>query len=413
MASQGKYALAALFTALGLFGFMATIGQIPSNGLGEVLMDVSGVSGKESPPDLLHAPAPFKRSFTGISFIDGQLGPLVVFVASLVDDPGASYSTWAFFIDSMGQFVAGWTLLVLEGRRSGNRGRAVSWIATLGLIYQKVSWALAVPVYFALHLLTSPISKLDGKGGKVSGEVARQNLFVYLWDLALIPVSITLSLVIPTIFMSLPSLFSPATHYNWIAFWVPFPLWTIVIQDVLHNACYYGLGSLTPQDANGKATTPGKGYMAAVSGVYQFALTAAVITHAPFLFISLLPSPIRSALASAFPSAAPFLEQVTFTRTFVPYPIFGQPAADPANYGPGELSPLVADFYQYDLYAGNTPMLLWALYLNVKATGASTWDAARKAAIWTVLGGQTAGALALLWDRDQVVTEGETEAKKK
>lgn len=153
--------------------------------------------------------------------------------------------------------------------------------------------------------------------------------------------------------------------------------------------------------------------MAAVSGVYQFALTAAVITHAPFLFISLLPSPIRSALASAFPSAAPFLEQVTFTRTFVPYPIFGQPAADPANYGPGELSPLVADFYQYDLYAGNTPMLLWALYLNVKATGASTWDAARKAAIWTVLGGQTAGALALLWDRDQVVTEGETEAKKK
>lgn len=405
MAPLGKLALAALFAGLSVFGFRSSIGQMSTNGLGIVLREVVG-GGAE----ILGAPTPFKRVFTGIAGLDRYLAVLVAFFASLIDDGGAGWEVTAFYIWGMAQFAAGWTLLVLEGRRSGNRGRIVSWIGTAGIAFQNLTWTFIVPLYLTLHVFTSPIAKLSGKDAKSKGDAARQSLFVYLWDLALIPLAVTLGLVVPTIVMSLPALLhqSAATHYNWIAFWQAFPLWTIVVLDVLHNACYFLFGSLTPQDAQGKLTTPGNGFMVAVSGVYQYGLTISVVTHLPILAISLLPTPLRETLASTFPQLAPVLSQVTFLRTFVPHSIFSPPALNPLNYGPGDLAPLVINFLQYDLYTGNTTVLLWALYLHVTTSGRSLVKSLGTTIFWTLIGGPSAAAIALIWDRDELVREGES-----
>ncbi|KAI1451363.1 hypothetical protein F4805DRAFT_104633 [Annulohypoxylon moriforme] len=404
MAPLGKIALAALFAGLSVFGFRASMGQMATNGLGKVLREVTS-GGAE----LLGAPKPFKRSFTGVEGLDRYLSVLVAFFASLVDDNGAGWEVTAFYIWGMAQFAAGWTVLVLEGRRSGNRGRIVSWVGTAGIVFQNLTWTFIVPLYLTLHLFTSPIAKLSGKDAKSRGDAARQSLFVYLWDLALIPLAVTLGLVVPTIVMTLPALLhqSAATHYNWIAFWQAFPLWTILILDVLHNACYFLLGSLSPQDAQGKPTTPGNGYMVAASGVYQFGLTISAVTHLPILAISLLPTSLRSTLASALPKYASLFSQITFARTFVPHPLSAPPSINPLNYGPGDLAPLVINFLQYDLYTGNTTVLLWAFYLHVTTSGRSLAKSLGTTIFWTLVGGPSAAAIALLWDRDELVREGE------
>ncbi|OTA97651.1 hypothetical protein M434DRAFT_391584 [Hypoxylon sp. CO27-5] len=406
MAPVGKFALAALLVGLSVFGFRATIGAMSTNGVGKLLREVT--SGNT---ELLGAPTPFKREYTGIRGVDQQLSILVGFFSALIDDRGAGWDTTAFFVWGMGQFAAGWTLLVLEGRRSGNRGRLVSWVGTVGLIFQGMTWTFTVPLYLALHLFTSPISKLGSKDKKTVGDTARQSLFVYLWDLALIPMAVTLGLIVPTVIMSMPSLLNQTadTHYSWIAFWQAFPLWTVLIQDILHNACYYLLGSLSPQDSKGKPTTPGDGFMGAVAGVYQYALTISVVSHVPVLLISVLPDSLRSALASAFPKYAPLLSQITFARTFVPYPLSAPPTIDPAAYGPGDLAPLTVNFLQYDLYTGNLALLLWALYLHATTAGHSLGRTLRLTLFWTLVGGPSGAVVALLWDRDEIVKEGEND----
>ncbi|KAI0883532.1 uncharacterized protein GGS22DRAFT_195223 [Annulohypoxylon maeteangense] len=380
------------------------MGQMGTNGLGKLLRQVTGAGA-----ELTGAPTPFKREFTGITGLDKYLSVLVAFFASLVDDGGAGWEVTAFYIWGMAQFAAGWTVLVLEGRRSGNRGRIVSWVGTAGIVFQNLTWTFIVPLYLALHLFTSPIAKLGGKDAKSRGDAARQSLFVYLWDLALIPLAVTLGLVVPTIVMSLPELLhqSAATHYNWIAFWQAFPLWTVLVLDILHNACYFLFGSLSPQDAQGKPTTPGNGFMVAVSGVYQFGLIISAVTQIPILAISLLPTPLRSTLAATFPKYASLISQITFARTFVPHSLSAPPTLDPSNYGPGDLAPLVINFLQYDLYTGNTTVLLWALYLHVTTSGRPFTKTLSTTIFWTLIGGPSAAAIALLWDRDELVKEGE------
>ncbi|OTA52635.1 hypothetical protein K449DRAFT_340536 [Hypoxylon sp. EC38] len=378
--------------------------------MGKLLREVTSGS-----TELLGAPTPFKREYTGIRGVDQQLSVLVGFFSALIDDRGSSWENTAFFVWGMGQFAAGWTLLVLEGRRSGNRGRLVSWVGTVGLIFQGMTWTFTVPLYLALHLFTSPISKLGGKDRKAVGDAARQGLFVYLWDLALIPMAVTLGLIVPTVIMSMPSLLNQTadTHYSWIAYWQAFPLWTVLIQDILHNVCYYLLGSLSPQDSKGKQTTPGNGFMEAIAGVYQYALTISVVSHVPILLISILPDSLRSALASAFPKYAPQLSQITFARTFVPYPLSAPPTIDPAAYGPGDLAPLTVNFLQYDLYTGNLALLLWAFYLHATTTGHSVGRTLRLTLFWTLVGGPSGAVVALLWDRDEIVKEGESDTAAK
>lgn len=409
MAPVGKYALIAVLAGLSVFGFRATMLPLGSNGMGKVLRDVLDPN---SDVELPGAPLPIKRTFTGVGPLDKQLSVLVTFFAALINDPGAGYEVTAFYIWGMAQFAAGWTALVLEARRAGNRGRAVAWVGTLGVVFQNITWTAAVPLFLALHLLTSPVAKIAGKSAKEAGDAARSSLFVYLWDLALLPVAVTLGLNVPTIFMSLPGLLnqSAATHYNWIAFWQAFPVWTVAILDILHNACYFLLGSLLPMDAAGKSTTPGNGFLFAVSGVYQFGLTLCTITHVPIMLVSALPGPVRSALVSAFPKFAPFFSQVTFARTFVPHPLFAPRTVDPAAYAPGDLAAMVINFLQYDLFTGNTALLLWALYLHFTTARRPAAKTLEIAAFWSLLAGPIGATLALLWDRDELVKEGETPA---
>ncbi|KAI0969226.1 hypothetical protein F4678DRAFT_439771 [Xylaria arbuscula] len=407
MAFDVKYVLVPLFIGASLFGFDATIVTLMSNGLGKALTAVT----QGTTASLKGAPSPYFGAYTGVDAVDGQLGAMVTFFSAIIDG-NVSWDATLFYVWGMAQFAAAWTVLVLEAKRAGNRGRMVSWIGTVGIVFQNLTWTFTVPLYLALHLLTSPTAKL--RNG--DGDGARRSLFVYLWDLALLPMSVTLTFIVPAIFMSMPRLLdqSAATHYKWIAVWQPFPAFTVAGLGFLHYACYYALGSLRPVDEENEPTTNGHGYMVAVRGVYEFALALCGTTHLPIVLLTLMPAAGREFLSHAFPYYAPVFRGLSFADTFVPRPWYAPPSVNPAAYRSGELGVLAQHFLHYDFYVGTAPLLVWALYLHQRTVkNPDLGKALLRAAFWFLIGGPAAAVVILLWDRDAVTEEGEEELKKK
>jgi hypothetical protein len=83
-----------------------------------------------------------------------------------------------------------------------------------------------------MHLLTSPTSK------PYNSAHASSDLFLSIYDLAIIPISVSLGYVIPSLLIILPAnapIGSPMHQYL-VAFWQAFPLWTVLIQWTLKLA---------------------------------------------------------------------------------------------------------------------------------------------------------------------------------
>jgi hypothetical protein len=71
---------------------------------------------------------PLLTAYTGIGFLDYQLTILVAFFAPVVDLKNSDLVLSSTF--GLGQFGAGWTLMMMESLRSGNKGRIISLYAS-------------------------------------------------------------------------------------------------------------------------------------------------------------------------------------------------------------------------------------------------------------------------------------------
>ena len=114
--------------SLGVYGTLVTGSQ---NGLFNAISHSLGPTARE--PFSLGGPAPLRTAFTGIDAIDRQLSILVAFFTIAVDGPRSwdvTLSQWYL----LGQFCAGFSLLVLEGLRQGNQGKLVSWLVTFRVL---------------------------------------------------------------------------------------------------------------------------------------------------------------------------------------------------------------------------------------------------------------------------------------
>jgi hypothetical protein len=268
-------------------------------------------------------------------------------------------------------------------------------IGTYGFFVQNVSFAISTPLYLFIHLLTSPTSK------PYTSAHASSDLFLSTYDLAIIPISVSLGYVIPSLLMILPAnapIGSPMHQYI-VAFWQAFPLWTVLIQWTLKLACTFILGKDTAaKTEKSPQTTASKTYLNYAGRVYTFVLTLCMVTHIPAVILSLLPPGIvpESILTLAY------LARPSFTSTFIPPLPLGQPIQYMAEG--------VHIFLLWDMYIGSASGLLWAivLYQNVsvgKQITASNVSLLAKLIIWTVLGGPVAAWTILMWERDEVVKQ--------
>lgn len=129
---------AALLACAGLGGY-----SVIATGLHSGLFAVLTAASQAADPYVPGGPAPFRTSYTGIDGLDKHLMSLITSFSFLTDGPQTWSTTLAYWYLMM-QLFAGWDLVVLEGHRRGNRGRAVSW---------SVSVCLFLSV---LHQISSP-----------------------------------------------------------------------------------------------------------------------------------------------------------------------------------------------------------------------------------------------------------------
>ncbi|KAH8595612.1 hypothetical protein B0O99DRAFT_511850 [Bisporella sp. PMI_857] len=332
------------------------------------------------------------RSYTGIKAIDHQLQILVIFFAPVVDSSNGNLSL--FSITGAGQFGAAWTLLMLEGMRQGNRGKVVSFIAVMGLLVQNISYTVTVPAYLFLYLLTSPVAKLDTNSTSA--------LLVSTLDLAILPVSIIVGYIIPSVLMLLPpSAVSSELHQKLIALWQPFPAWTALTQWFLTLIFRAPSGT----DVGSSSRPLSESYLSAVRSVYRFVFALSMITHIPVVAIALLPP---SSFAGLSLTLTRFLHS-SFAEVFVPY-------WPDLSYQVPNLATGSHTFLQWDIYVGSAAIILWAAVLHRSAAldqlGAEkpTRKGVGRDLLWKIptflaLSGPMGAVARLLWERDGIVKQ--------
>ncbi|KAI9646146.1 hypothetical protein NHQ30_005586 [Ciborinia camelliae] len=401
-----------ILSLVGIFGTFIIGG---SNGTFE---HITNLVAQETPPAVFpDAKYLLMKDYTGIKAVDKQLTVLVTFFAPVCDRKNVAL--WLNSIYGLGQFGGAWTLLVMESLRSGNKGRAVSFIGTVGVIFQNISYAVTVPLYLFIHLLTSPVAK------PFPGTYANSVLLISPIDLKILPLSIILAYIVPSILMGLdvPSIVSGYTHQKLIALWQPFPIWTILIQWTLRSLFQF-IGSKTASKGSKQPLAPqGASYLNNAKHVYRFLLAFCILTHLPILLISLIPA---SAISDILPKLAPYAS-LNFFDIYIPYFPF------PLSHRVSNLASGSHTFLQWDLATGSTALLLWAILLYRNATTekaivdpntslpsyqiremlageGNKASALRrkllvKIGVWTLLAGPIGAVIVLLWERDEIVRQ--------
>ena len=265
----------------------------------------------------------------------------------------------------------------------------------MGCIWQVVSYTLTAPLYLIMHLLSSPVASASAAAGADA-------IIADAAEIDLVPTSVVLGLIVPTMLMGLPTpdVVSAATHYNFIALWQIFPL--------LHSVAFYTLRFVLPSSSHPTGTRE-KAHLKSVASVYKFALSFAIASQLAGLAVALTP-------AALVPSqwAAPF-EQVSVWTLLPPFSFSTYPSVTVTGETLRDaLAPLTMHFLKFDIYGGNTALLVWSFFLYVgSGPSATVLSALLKTVVWTVVGGPIAAAAVLLWARDEVVLSQPRSVKRK
>jgi len=357
---------------------------------------------------------PLLSTYIGLPTIDRLLTSLVAFFAHVVD--GSDGALMLMAIDGLAQFGAMWTLLVMESMRAGNKGKAASFITVTGIFCQVFSANNTVPLYLLLHLLTSPVAKA------FPGSYANSVLLISPWDLRILPISISLGYVVPTIAMALPfpSKLSNVTHQHLIALWQAFPIWTTIIHITLRSCCTFARDKLVRKTSEMPSIALGTSYLNEAGHVYRFILMLCMITHIPIMLVTLIPSWV-------YPESAQRIIALSQNGFFDVY-LSGFPRFD---YQIPSLAAGVHRFLQWDLYGSAGACLVWAVYLYQNATVEKkivdpntglpkygelmSGETVRrhtvfrklffKIILWTIVAGPMGATTVLLWDRDAIVRQ--------
>lgn len=333
--------------------------------------------------------APLRKQYTGIELVDYQLTVLVLFFYNMVDGshPNACLQAYHFG----GQIISGWSLLVLESLRWGNRSRLISFVAIWGFIIQNAAFAVVIPLYFVTHLSTSPtVSSRKRDDFLPTGSI----------DLSSLPYSVALGFILPSVAMALPapSVVSHERKQLFIAIWQVFPLYIALFQQIIPSIRRYFVKPYIIENEIYKKRTVGT-----MRTAYTLMLTVATITR-----VSAWTVPLSSIL---FPSIfAP-----DTVNSLTPLAVF-KPAAVTASVKMPSIAAGSLLFLQHDEMVGAAATVIWSLALYLNASGKKTMSswvslAVKGAGIATIAGPQ-GFAVAAVWARDEIIFANDQTEKK-
>ena len=253
----------------------------------------------------------------------------------------------------------------------------------LGVGVAIVGYACVAPLWFALHLWTSPTVTYP-KDYQLYVEAPIQ--------IALAPISIFLGFGLPSLLMCLPAptLVSFETKQTWTGIQQGWSIWIGLTQLILTTIALtvdQRASILTESDKKLKS-------IKCLRLAYAFAIVSSAGSHLAAFSLS--------GLAYLFPVlfSTPYLAQLQPNRIFVPVIPFGQPQVK--SLADGALW-----FLQWDIIVGVSAALVWGLTLRVaakheKATFVQTVVGIVKIALLTALIGPCGAAAVAVWGRDEL-----------
>ncbi|KAL8670248.1 MAG: hypothetical protein Q9168_005200 [Polycauliona sp. 1 TL-2023] len=331
--------------------------------------------------------APLRKVYTGIGPLDYQLTVLSLFFYNLVDGSHPQACLQAYHFAS--QFASGWMILMMESLREGNRGRTISFIGLWGMGMQLVTFAVVAPVYFAIHLSTSPtVSSRKWSDLRINSP-----------QLQTIPYSVALGYILPAILLALPapSVIGYDAKQLFMAVWQVFPLTVGFLQLAAPSVRSWFIVKVSANEKTDNRT------VIPMRKIYALMLAIAVVGQVSSWTIS--------------------ISAVFFPRIFTsemsgllkPSSVFLPPAVTPAVKMPS-IAAASSQLLQYDEIVGSAAMVLWsaALYINaMDRTRRVGWvSLMMKGAAIGTLAGPLGLAVAAVWARDEMIFARDNESKK-
>ncbi|ODH40897.1 hypothetical protein ACO22_01496 [Paracoccidioides brasiliensis] len=327
-----------------------------------------------------------RTTFTGVHAVDHLLTTLVSFFWPVVD--GSSPSLSLHGLNFAGALGALWVLILLESFRPGNKARLVLYPVIFGLLFQLITLGIAIPIYAALHLYTS----------RTLSNPTRQTVTIRpssLTGVKLIPFSVTLGYLLPSIFLTLPeSTWLPLqSTQERIAFWQPWPIWVWLIHSATTR--------ITTALLRSNRALSAKQTLSTLRCVYAFAFALAAVSHIATWSLSfttmIFPILFARDFAAALHPARVFLNTMPWS------------GARAKSCGESVLWIL-----QWDQLLGTGCLLLWAISLYVAAHQARKLSVGCiglgvKVAWLCAVSGVAGAVVELMWERDELVLQGQPE----
>ncbi|KAL5621753.1 hypothetical protein BROUX41_006653 [Berkeleyomyces rouxiae] len=345
----GYYCLVDSQQRRGYFDFLAHIGA------SDTLLD--GVS--------------LMREFTGVPEIDEVAQHVVISSWPLVS--GEMPALTLFGVYYLGQLMALHSVVTIGGLRAGNVQTIIALTSIWGIFYQCIPWGILMPVYWISFLWISPIATAQGLVEKV------QTSYINLAAAMVLPWSIIIGFVIPSVLVALPTSVVPSHNLKQflIAVWQLYPVYIGVLQFTLTEL--FKLVFRVPVAEKQSAEKR----LAAQTRMYAMLANMTSLVHLGVLWVALSPS-LTSRLGVSPDSP---WTQISFYDTFVPDLPNSQTVF--TSVSQGALTQL-----QYDMLFATGSSMAFTLYRDGFKLGSIVIMLQRM----TLYG--PAGAV-LMWEREQ------------
>jgi len=276
--------------------------------------------------------------------------------------------------------------------------------------------ALTLPLYFLLHLFTSPTINT-----RTSSKIRAYALSIDQTVINAIPYSVAIGAGIPT----LGVLLSPpgsTQQQTWLVLRQIHPVFaTVTVYTLVFLTKRLNNNATTTTTTTNPTTIPNHTLLHALNRAYIFATALSTTTHLATLTLMLTSQLTTTVLLPGYST------YFTPMAVFVPPPLFSSHSHSPASISTFAVGAHV--FLKYDELFACAALLVWSVAVDRvglyggtygsdisdtteeryswKLTVVEYWRIARKLIFWLIVGGPAAAAVQLVKERDEWVFSGE------
>ncbi|KAK8040057.1 hypothetical protein PG993_008468 [Apiospora rasikravindrae] len=327
-----------IFPLISVFGLYAVSSYLTHSGLAAAFAESQTRDGAmRLLPD---GRTPVLTSYTGLAPLDSYLANLQYIFVPVVDGSSPDLSLLGWHWGNL--LLPLFTVMLGESLRTG-RARDLVFFEFWGLAIQYCGYFVTMPIYCYVYLLSSSSQSQATTTWRVSATAAR-----------IIPISMILGYVLPTVIMSLSHLHSGQSRQVAVAVWQNFPAWVATLQWAL-MWCTSSMPTPDAPSSKPNSSSPNRAFSNTVSHIYRAVALISGLVHVA----GLVPVVLATVCPEQLISLSPVQLDESTRQSLQAGNFFLPPKWD----GPVRISSMAegaGNFLRYDYYIGTAAALLWA-----------------------------------------------------